>query len=95
MTRSPRCSVIIPTFNRADLLPYAIASVRTQGVDDIEILIIDDSSTDGTREWLSKEAARDPRIIPLRTERRGPSFASNLALSQARAPIVALSLIHI
>ena len=89
MNANPRCSVIIPTYNCLDLLRHAVASVRTQAVEDIEILIIDDASTDGTGEWLAAEASRDPRIVPLRTERKGPSFTRNLALFQARAPIIA------
>ena len=58
MNANPRCSVIIPTYNCLDLLPVAVASVRMQGVQDVEILIIDDASTDGTAEWLAAEMAR-------------------------------------
>ncbi|RBP16099.1 glycosyl transferase family 2 [Roseiarcus fermentans] len=89
MNADPRCSVIIPTYNTLDLLPHAVASVRMQGVEDIEILVIDDASTDGTAEWLAAEASRDPRVVPLHSERRGPSHTRNLAIFQARAPIVA------
>ena len=71
MSPSPRCSIIIPTYNCLDLLPAAIASVWMQDVDDIEILVIDDASTDGSAEWLAAEASRDPRVIPLHTERKG------------------------
>ncbi len=89
MNLNPRCSVIIPTYNCLDLLPLAVASVRMQGVEDVEILIIDDASTDGTADWLAAEASRDPRVIPLHTERKGPAYTRNLAIFQARAPIVA------
>ncbi len=88
MSPNPRCSVIIPTYNCLELLPLAVASVRMQGIEDIEILVVDDASIDGTAEWLAAETARDPRLIPLHTERKGPSYTRNLALYQARAPIV-------
>lgn len=43
-------SVVVPTYNRADVLPRTIESVRTQTYDDIELIIIDDGSTDNTSE---------------------------------------------
>ena len=75
-------------YNCLEFLPLAVASVRMQGIEDIEILVVDDASIDGTAEWLTAETARDPRLIPLHTERKGPSYTRNLALYQARAPIV-------
>jgi glycosyltransferase involved in cell wall biosynthesis len=60
-----------------------------QGIEDMEILVVDDASNDGTAEWLAAESSRDPRLVPLHTERKGPSYTRNLALNQARAPIVA------
>ena len=43
-----RCSVVIPTRDSLDLLILAITSVRMQAIDEIEILVVDDASTDGT-----------------------------------------------
>ena len=71
MNANPRCSVIIPTYNCLDLLPHALASVRMQAVEDVEILIIDDASTDGTGEWLAAEAARDPASCRCTPSARG------------------------
>jgi hypothetical protein len=45
-------SVVIPSYNRANLLPRAIASVREQQFTDFEIIVVDDGSKDGTRERL-------------------------------------------
>ena len=52
MSSNPLVSVITPTFNRADYLPYAVESVLSQSVPDFELIVIDDGSTDGTAELM-------------------------------------------
>ena len=84
----PRCSVILPTYNRLATLPRAVASVLSQDMPDFELLIVDDGSTDGTREWLA--AQTDPRIRAIMAERNGgPSAARNLGLDAARTTFAA------
>lgn len=56
----PKVSVIIPTYNRARYLKRAIQSVLDQSFQDFEIIVVDDASTDETRETI--EAFQDPRI---------------------------------
>lgn len=68
-----RVSVLIPTYNRAALLPQAIASVLAQTYRDLDVLVIDDGSTDETPELL--KAFADPRLRYLRLEHRGVSAA--------------------
>jgi glycosyltransferase involved in cell wall biosynthesis len=83
-----RCSVIIPTYNRVNVLPRAVASVLAQDEPDFELIIVDDGSTDGTRAWLA--TLTDPRIeIILSEHNRGVSAARNRGLAEARAPVVA------
>lgn len=83
-------SVVIPTFNRAYCLPGAIDSVLAQTHGDIELIIVDDGSTDGTEGLLQKKYAGDRRIRYLRQENQGVSAARNLGLARAKGHYIAL-----
>jgi glycosyltransferase involved in cell wall biosynthesis len=84
----PDISVILATYNRAALLPRAIASVLAQEGARFELIVVDDASTDGTAAYLATLA--DPRIRTVRAERNlGPSGARNRGLAAARGDIVA------
>lgn len=86
--KSPRCTVILPTYNRAAALPRAISSVMAQNEQDFELIIIDDGSTDNTREWLA--TLDDARIRVVRSEHnQGPSAARNIGINMAAAPMLA------
>lgn len=53
---NPSVSVIIPTFNRLELLKETIESVRNQTFKDLEIIVVNDGSSDGTAEWLESQS---------------------------------------
>jgi len=75
-------SVIIPTYNRLELLKRAIDSVLKQTFQEFEIIVVDDCSTDGTWEWLS--ATNDSRIKHYKnTKNKGPSTNRNFAVSKS------------
>src|SRR6266545_4303346 len=57
-----RVSVLIPSYNRLAFLREAVQSAREQTHSDLEILISDDGSTDGTREYVAELAKSDSRI---------------------------------
>ena len=80
-------SVIIPTYNRRDLLPGAIRSVLEQDHENVEILVIDDGSTDDTGDAVA--AIADKRINYHRIDHRGRSAARNYGISVARGEYVA------
>lgn len=87
MTARPEVSVIIPTRDALQWLPAAVASI---GPDlSVEILIVDDGSTDGTLAWLGELAISDPRVRFMHGAHTGPSRARNLAIGAVRAPLVA------
>ncbi len=85
--RHPAVSVVIPTFNRKALLPAAISSCLNQTFKDLEIIVVDDGSTDGTAELVSQMlggAWPRERIAYVRQENRGASSARNRGLKVAR-----------
>src|SRR5262245_17372690 len=79
---APLFSVVIPTLNRAHLLPSAIASVLAQTDDDFELVIIDDGSTDDT-EAVVRDAG-DARIVYQFQQQTGVSAARNAGIALAR-----------
>jgi glycosyltransferase involved in cell wall biosynthesis len=78
----PAVSIVLPTFNRGDVLARAIESVLKQTFADWELLLVDDGSTDGTAERWS---GVDPRIVVIRQENAGVYTARNTGLAKARA----------
>jgi cellulose synthase/poly-beta-1,6-N-acetylglucosamine synthase-like glycosyltransferase len=83
----PRLSVVIPARNALRWLPGAIASLGAWS--QLEILVIDDGSEDGTAAYLGRVAATDARIRPLSTPCAGPAAARNAGLAAAQAPLIA------
>ncbi|MHC4443523.1 MAG: glycosyltransferase [Planctomycetota bacterium] len=75
--RVPSVSVIIPTYNRKELLADTLESVAAQTFKDYEIIVVDDGSDDGTREFI---AGRDQKIRYLWQENQGVAEARNHAL---------------
>ncbi len=89
--RSPLVSVIMPAYNAAAFLEEAIASVQAQTVTDWELLVIDDCSTDATREIVRKAAAADSRVHLLMNEKNmGAAGSRNRGLDVFQGQYVAL-----
>jgi hypothetical protein len=88
-TPTPFVSVVIPTRNRAHLLAATLHSALDQTLREIEVLVVDNGSTDSTPEIVASFAERDPRVIALANLEPGPSRARNTGLAHARAEWVA------
>jgi glycosyltransferase involved in cell wall biosynthesis len=85
-TKKPAVSVIIPTYNRGWIIREAVDSVLAQDFDDFELIVVDDGSTDNTREILE---AYDEAVIVLSLNNRGVSAARNRGVAKACAPLIA------
>ncbi len=85
----PLISVVIPTHNCLEYLPKAIESIFDQNLNNIEILIIDDNSTDGTWQWLQEQKEKHPQIRPYHLRGVGSARARNFALKRVRAELIA------
>src|SRR5690606_12006303 len=89
--RADDVSVIMTAYNCAETIGYAIESILNQTVGPLELIIVDDGSTDGTSEVVSDYAARDQRVIHLSSGRNaGPYVCRNLALAKARGQFIAI-----
>lgn len=82
-------TIYIPTKNRVDLLTAAVESVLAQTHRELEVIVVDDGSTDATPSYLAAAAARDPRVRYLRHEQsQGGPTARNAAIREARGDFV-------
>src|SRR5688572_603257 len=83
-----KVSVVIPCYNQARFLGEAIQSVLCQGYTDLEIIVVDDGSKDGTEEVASGYAKEDPRVRLIRQENRGLAAARNRGLAEAEGEYI-------
>ena len=78
-------SVYLPTRNRVALLPRAVDSVLSQTYKDIELIVADDASTDGTRDYLRDKARDDARLRYLiNSQQIGAAASRNLAIANSK-----------
>jgi len=81
-------SVIVPTYNRADLISETIESILNQTYKNFELIIVDDGSTDNTEEMIRK--FKDSRIKYIKTDNwGGPARPRNIGIKKARGEYIA------
>ena len=86
----PLVSVVIPAYNCETFVEASVRSAMAQSVRDIEILVVDDGSTDGTAAVVEALCREDERVNLIRPgENRGVAEARNLGVRSARADWVA------
>ncbi|MGI9822621.1 glycosyltransferase family 2 protein [Agromyces sp. Marseille-Q5079] len=82
-------SVVMPTYNRRQVLPRAIDSVLGQTVPVAELIVVDDGSTDGSIDYLRERAVLDSRIQIVETAHSGAAVARNHGIDLARGEYIA------
>lgn len=87
----PKISFVLPTHNRLEFVGECIQSLIEQTEKDIEIIVVNDNSQDGTKEFLDEWAATDPRVKVIHNEENlGAGRSRNLGTSVANSPIIAV-----
>jgi glycosyltransferase involved in cell wall biosynthesis len=87
--KDPLVSVIIPVHNGERFIRRTLVSALAQTYDPIEVVVVDDGSTDQTATIVETAAVHDNRIRLFRTQKSGVSAARNLGISQARGKLIA------
>ncbi len=87
----PAIGILIPTFNRMNDLKEALARLERQTFRDFEVVIVDDGSTDETRQMVEAYQAQAPYpLVYLRQTNAGPATARNLGVRHMNAPVCLL-----
>ncbi len=84
----PRLSIIVPVYNAEPWLRRCVDSILSQTFTDLEAILVDDGSTDGSAGIIDDYTCRDPRIVAVRQDNRGVSQARNAGLEAARGEFV-------
>lgn len=90
MKREPLVSVVIPAYNEEDYIRRCLETLQAQSWKRLEVIIVDDGSTDRTRDIVKMLARKDKRITLLTQQHGGPGRARNLGAKRARGDIIVL-----
>lgn len=86
----PKVSVIMPSYNVAPYIRECMDSVLAQTLPDIEVIVADADSTDGTKEILEEYARRDSRVIVLHDDKKSSGYANNKAINHASGKYIGI-----
>lgn len=84
MEQTPLISVIVPVYNIKEYLPRCVSSILNQTYQKLEVILVDDGSTDGTGELCDQLAEQDARIRVFHKTNGGSSSARNLGIAEAK-----------
>lgn len=87
---NPLISVIMPSYNVKKYIRTCMESVLSQTLQDMEILIIDAGSEDGTLEVLQEYADRDDRICLVHSEKKSYGYQVNIGIQMARGKYIGI-----
>jgi glycosyltransferase involved in cell wall biosynthesis len=88
MMKSGVVSVVVPCYNGAKFIDDAVWSIRKQTYPAIDIVVINDGSTDNTQDLLDEHAKLDPRVRVFSQDNRGLSAARNVGIKQAQGEYI-------
>lgn len=80
----PTVSVIIPSYNAAEYIAQTLESVLAQTLSDIEVIVVDDGSTDSTRDVVAEFACKDSRVTLVEQANQFAGVARNNGMAKAR-----------
>jgi glycosyltransferase involved in cell wall biosynthesis len=81
-------SIIVPVYNTEEFLPACLDSLAQQSHHDIEVLLVNDGSTDGSARICDDYAARDKRFVAIHQENKGVSAARNVGIEKSRGDYI-------
>lgn len=84
----PRVSIIVPVYNKRDYIESCLRSLLGQTLSDIEVVCVDDGSTDGSADVVASIAEMDPRVRFLSQQNAGPGPARNAGMAAATGDIL-------
>lgn len=90
ISQQPLISVVVPSYNHRSFLPATLASVLGQSYRNIELIVIDDGSTDGSPAYLEERARSEPRMRVVCRENRGAHVTINEGIASAQGELVAI-----
>ncbi len=89
MSAEAVCTVVIPSRNCIDYLPTALGTIDLQRVDGLQVIVVDDGSTDGTGAWLAAAPRVNAQLEVISTGGVGVAKARNIAMASAKSDLIA------
>jgi cellulose synthase/poly-beta-1,6-N-acetylglucosamine synthase-like glycosyltransferase/peptidoglycan/xylan/chitin deacetylase (PgdA/CDA1 family)/spore germination protein YaaH len=86
----PSVGVIIPAYNEVKVIQRTVQSVLNSDYSNLEVIVVDDGSTDGTADMLRSQFLQEPRLIVLSKSNNGKSTAINYGLTRTDAEVIVL-----
>ena len=86
---APRISVVVPFYNNEDLLGDCLQSIAAQTFTDLEVIMVDDGSSDGSVAIAQARVAADPRFILVQVPNGGPGYARNRGIERVTGEFLA------
>lgn len=90
MTNRPKVSVLVPIYNVEKYLPECLDSLTRQSLKDLEIICINDGSTDSSSEIIKKYSKKDPRIVVITKKNSGYGDSMNQGLKKAKGKYIGI-----